>query len=105
MADAELTERVAARRAVVRLLGAQAAPRAKRRRGESERRADAGRRDLRPLLEDAEVLEVDEEAHRGGCEWCCAWIASGAGRPEDVVGALDLPLEPGPAVADPPPLR
>ena len=53
-----------AARAVVRLLAARQLP-GMRRRGESERRADAGPRDLRPLLEDAEVLEVDEEAHRG----------------------------------------
>ena len=54
----------ALRGAVVRLLAARQLP-GMRRRGESERRADAGPRDLRPLLEDAEVLEVDEEAHRG----------------------------------------
>ena len=65
---------------------------------ESERRADAGPRDLRPLLEDAEVVEVDEEAHRGKLRLVLRLDASGAGRPEDVVGALDLPLRAGPAV-------
>src|ERR1700674_5438426 len=45
----------ALRGAVVRLLAARQLP-GKRRRGESERRADAGPRDLRPLLEDAEEI-------------------------------------------------
>jgi radical SAM-linked protein len=85
------------RGAVVRLLAARQLP-GKRRRGESERRADAGPRDLRPLLEDAEVLEVDEEEHRGRLRMVLRLDASGAGRPEDVVQALDLPLRPGPAV-------
>ncbi len=85
------------RGAVVRLLAARQLP-GMRRRGESERRADAGPRDLRPLLEDAEVLEVDEEAHRGRLRMVLRLDASGAGRPEDVVGALDLPLRAGQAV-------
>ena len=87
----------ALRGAVVRLLGLRKLP-GKRRRGESERRADAGPRDLRPLLEDAEVLEVDEETHRGKLRLVLRLDASGAGRPEDVVGALDLSLRPGAAV-------
>lgn len=85
------------RGAVVRLLGARQLP-GKRRRGESERRSDAGPRDLRPLLEDAEVLEVDEETHRGRLRMVLRLDASGAGRPEDVVNALDLRLRAGPAV-------
>jgi radical SAM-linked protein len=85
------------RGAVVRLLAARQLP-GKRRRGESERRADAGPRDLRPLLEDAEVLEVDEGEHRGRLRMVLRLDASGAGRPEDVVHALDLPLRPGAAV-------
>ena len=60
--------------------------------------ADAGPRDLRPLLEDAEVLEVDEESGRARLRLVLRLDASGAGRPEDVVGALDLPLRSGPAV-------
>ena len=52
----------ALRGAVVRLLNAKKLA-GKRRRGESERRSDAGDRDLRPLIEDVEVVEVDEKAH------------------------------------------
>jgi radical SAM-linked protein len=79
------------RGAVVRLL---AAPRliGMRRRGESERRSDAGSRDLRPLVEDVEVIEVDEEAGRARLRCVLRLDPSGAGRPEDVVAALDLPL-------------
>jgi len=87
----------ALRGALVRLLSARQLP-GKRRRGESERRADAGPRDLRPLLEDAEVLEVDEERHQAKLRLVLRLDASGAGRPEDVVGALDLALRPGAAV-------
>ena len=87
----------ALRGAVVRLLGARQLP-GQRRRGESERRSDAGPRDLRPLLEDAEVLEVVEAEHRGRLRMVLRLDASGAGRPEDVVNALDLPLRAGPAV-------
>ncbi len=81
----------ALRGAVVRLL---AAPRliGKRRRGESERRSDAGVRDLRPYIEDVEVLEVDEERHRARVRMALRLDPSGAGRPEDVIGALDLPV-------------
>jgi len=87
----------ALRGAVVRIL---AAPRlvGQRRRGESERRVDAGARDLRPLVEDVEILEVDEEEHRARLRMVLRLDASGAGRPEDVVRALDLSLKPGPAV-------
>lgn len=81
------------RGAIVRLL---AAPRlvGKRRRGESERRADTGVRDLRPYIEDVELLEVDEPARRARLRMALRLDASGAGRPEDVVAALDLPLQP-----------
>jgi radical SAM-linked protein len=94
--DGQLTDD-ALRGAVVRIL---AAPRlvGQRRRGESERRVDAGARDLRPLVEDVEVLEVDEEEHRARLRMVLRLDASGAGRPEDVVRALDLALRPGPAV-------
>jgi radical SAM-linked protein len=82
---------------VVRLL---ASPRlvGGRRRGESERRADAGARDLRPLVEDVEVTEVNEETGGGRLRMVLRLDASGAGRPEDVVDALNLPLAPAAAV-------
>jgi radical SAM-linked protein len=81
----------ALRGAVVRLLNAKELA-GMRRRGESERRSDAGDRDLRPLIEDVEVVEVDEKAHTARLRAVLQLDASGAGRPEDVVGALDLPL-------------
>jgi radical SAM-linked protein len=81
----------ALRGAVVRLLSADELT-GKRRRGESERRSDAGDRDLRPLIEDVEVVEVDEEAHTARLRTVLRLDPSGAGRPEDVVNALDLPL-------------
>jgi len=81
----------ALRGAVVRLLAAKELA-GKRRRGESERRSDAGDRDLRPLLEDVEVVEVDEKNHTAKLRAVLQLDASGAGRPEDVVAALDLPL-------------
>jgi radical SAM-linked protein len=87
----------ALRGAVVRLLGAGELA-GMRRRGESERRADAGDRDLRPLIEDVEVLEVDEKAHTARLRTVLQLDANGAGRPEDVVRALDLPLRAGRAV-------
>jgi hypothetical protein len=49
-------------------------------------------------VEDVEVLEVDEEEHRARLRMVLRLDASGAGRPEDVVRALDLALRPGPAV-------
>jgi radical SAM-linked protein len=85
------------RGAVVRLL---AAPRllGRRRRGESERRVDSGSRDLRPYIEDVEVLEVDEPKHTARLRMVLRLDPSGAGRPEDVVTALDLPVTHGRAV-------
>jgi radical SAM-linked protein len=82
----------ALRGAVVRLLAATELH-GKRRRGESERRSDAGDRDLRPLIEDVEVVDVDEDAHTARLRTVLQLDASGAGRPEDVVHALDLPLK------------
>jgi radical SAM-linked protein len=79
------------RGAVVRLLGAEKLE-GMRRRGESERRSDAGERDLRPLIEDVEIVEVDEKAHTARLRTILQLDANGAGRPEDVVKALDLPL-------------
>ncbi len=81
----------ALRGSVVRLLAADVLS-GKRRRGESERRSDAGDRDLRPLIEDVEVLEVDEAARTARLRTVLQLDASGAGRPEDVVQALDLAL-------------
>jgi radical SAM-linked protein len=81
----------ALRGAVVRLLAAKEL-RGMRRRGESERRSDAGDRDLRPLIEDVEVVDVDEKAHTATLRAVLQFDASGAGRPEDIVSALDLPL-------------
>lgn len=85
------------RGAVVRLLAARTLP-GKRRRGESERRVDAAERDLRPLIEDVEVLEVDEKAHTAKLRMVLRLDATGAGRPEDIVHALDVPLRPLEAV-------
>jgi hypothetical protein len=81
----------ALRGSVVRLLAAKELH-GKRRRGESERRSDAGSRDLRPLIEDVEVLDVDDAEHTARLRAVLQLDASGAGRPEDVVHALDLPL-------------
>ncbi len=88
--DEDLTSD-ALRGAVVRLLNAKKLE-GMRRRGESERRSDVGARDLRPLIEDVEVVAVDEKAHTGILRTVLQLDASGAGRPEDVVHALDLPL-------------
>jgi hypothetical protein len=63
-----------------------------RRRGETQRRADTGQRDLRPYIEDVEVLDVDPEDRRGRLRVVLRHDSTGAGRPEDVVHALDLPL-------------
>lgn len=81
----------ALRGAVVRLLSAEELS-GKRRRGESERRSDAGDRDLRPLVEDVEVVDVNEKAHTARLRTVLRLDPSGAGRPEDVVQALDLPM-------------
>jgi radical SAM-linked protein len=81
----------ALRGAVVRLLNAKKLE-GMRRRGESERRSDVGTRDLRPLIEDVEVVDVDEKAHTATIRTVLQLDASGAGRPEDIVNALDLPL-------------
>jgi radical SAM-linked protein len=79
------------RGAVVRLLGRARLP-GMRRRGETQRRADTGQRDLRPYIEDVEVLDVDPETRRGRLRVVLRHDSTGAGRPEDVVHALDLPL-------------
>jgi radical SAM-linked protein len=81
----------ALRGSVVRLLNAKKLE-GKRRRGESERRSDAGERDLRPLIEDVEVIDVDEKARTATLRTVLQLDAKGAGRPEDIPYALDLPL-------------
>jgi radical SAM-linked protein len=81
----------ALRGAVVRLLNAKKLE-GMRRRGESERRSDAGERDLRPLIEDVEVVDVDEKAHTATLRTVLQLDSKGAGRPEDIAHALDLPL-------------
>jgi radical SAM-linked protein len=81
----------ALRGAVVRLLAAERLE-GRRRRGESERRSDAGARDLRPLIEDVEVIDVDVAKHTARLRTVLQLDPSGAGRPEDVVAALDIPL-------------
>jgi radical SAM-linked protein len=86
----ELTEE-ALRGAVVRLLGRARLP-GMRRRGETQRRSDAGQRDLRPYVEDVEVVSVDEAERRAHLRVVLRQDTTGAGRPEDVVHALDLPL-------------
>ena len=85
------------RGAVVRLLAAPRLP-GKRRRGESERRVDSGTRDLRPYIEDVEVLDVDESTGVARLRMVLRLDPSGAGRPEDVVAALDLRVSSGRAV-------
>lgn len=87
----------ALRGAVVRLIATTTLP-GRRRKGETERRADAGTRDLRPLIEDVEVLSVDERSRRATLRMVLRLDASGAGRPEDVIGALDVPLRTAVAV-------
>lgn len=79
------------RAAVVRLLAAKSLP-GQRRRGDSERRTDAAERDLRPYVEDLEVVEVDEDAGTARLRMQLRLDPSGAGRPRDVVDALDLGL-------------
>ncbi len=81
------------RGAVVRLLAAEQLP-GMRRRGESERRSDTDERDLRPYVEDVEVVDVDETARTARLRMALRLDASGAGRPEDVVHAMDLPVHP-----------
>lgn len=79
------------RGAIVRLLAAKELP-GLRRRGESERRTDAGDRDLRPLIEDVEIIGFDPEERSATLRTVLRLDATGAGRPEDVVHALDVPL-------------
>jgi hypothetical protein len=79
------------RGAVVRLLARPRLP-GMRRRGETQRRSDVGQRDLRPYIEDVEVMSVDADAQRAVLRIVLRHDTTGAGRPEDVVHALDVPL-------------
>lgn len=79
------------RGAVVRLLNRPRLP-GMRRRGESQRRADVGQRDLRPYIEDVEVIDANPDERRARLRLVLRHDSTGAGRPEDVVHALDLPL-------------
>ncbi|MFN2483945.1 MAG: DUF2344 domain-containing protein [Candidatus Limnocylindria bacterium] len=64
----------------------------RRRRGPTERRADAGARDLRPLIDNLELIDTDGSAGRATLAIRLRTTGGGAGRPEDVVAAMHLPL-------------
>jgi hypothetical protein len=95
----EGTDEDALRSAVVRLLAAPALP-GMRRRGESERRSDTTERDLRPYVEDLEVLGYDSNSRTARLRMQLRLDPSGAGRPRDVVDALGLDLDMTRAVRD-----
>ena len=79
------------RDAVRGVLSARRLP-GRRRRGQTERRADAGERDLRPLIQHLEVVSVDEAARTATLLMRLHVDRTGSGRPEDVLGAMDLEL-------------
>lgn len=81
------------RAAVVELLAAPSLP-GLRRRGESERKSDAAERDLRPYVEDLELLETDTTKRIARLRMQLRLDPSGAGRPRDVIDALGLDLRP-----------
>ncbi len=81
------------RAAVVELLAAPSLP-GLRRRGESERKSDAAERDLRPYVEDLELLETDTAKRMARLRMQLRLDPSGAGRPRDVIDALGLDLRP-----------
>lgn len=83
----------AIRAAIVRLLAADTLV-GFRRRGESERRTDAGLRDLRPYVEDVELMSYDAEARLAVLRLVLRLDTTGGGRPEDVVRALGLDIRP-----------
>jgi radical SAM-linked protein len=78
--------------AVARLLSAAQLP-GRRSRGTTERLVDAGSRDLRPLIEQLSVERVEASGDEAVLGMTLRLNPSGAGRPQDVVGALDVPLE------------
>ena len=79
------------RAAIVRLLAANSLP-GLRRRGESERKSDSTDRDLRPYVEDLELMDADEALRTVRLRMHLRLDPSGAGRPADVVDALGLGL-------------
>lgn len=81
------------RGAIVELLAAPSLP-GQRRRGESERKSDAAERDLRPYVEDLELLEVHAAQRTARLRMQLRLDPSGAGRPRDVIDALGLDLRP-----------
>ena len=78
-------------RAVAELLGSRQLP-GRRRRGETERRADQGERDLRPLIEEVTVAGTDDDGRWAELDMVLRAGTTGSARPEDVVAALELPL-------------
>jgi radical SAM-linked protein len=78
--------------AVARLLAASQLP-GRRSRGATERLVDAGARDLRPLIEELSVEEVDAAGGEGRLAMTLRLNPAGSGRPQDVIAALDMPLK------------
>lgn len=76
---------------VRRLMAASTLP-GRRRRGQTERRADAGERDLRPFIERVEVVSVDEEQRTATLLMELRLDRVGSARPDDVLAAMELPL-------------
>jgi radical SAM-linked protein len=79
------------RQAVARLLAASQLP-GRRSRGATERLVDAGARDLRPLIEELSV-EDDTAGGEGRLAMTLRLNPAGSGRPQDVIAALDVPLD------------
>jgi hypothetical protein len=79
------------RSAIVQLLASPSLP-GQRRRGETERRSDTDDRDLRPYVEDLELLGFDASKKVVRLRMQLRLDPSGAGRPLDVVDALDQGL-------------
>lgn len=80
------------RAAVARLLGQSTLP-GKRRRAETERRADQGERDLRPLIDSVEVAAVEANGTAAELHMVLKAGPNRSARPEDVVSALEMPLK------------
>lgn len=91
VATGEGVDADAIRAAIVRLLSAETLV-GLRRRGESERRTDAGIRDLRPYVEDVELMGVDPANGKATLRMVLRLDATGGGRPEDIVRALEVDI-------------
>ena len=89
-ADEPLSEQPL-RAAVEALLAARQLP-GRRRRSETERRADQGERDLRPLVDSVEVAAVSEGGSAAELHMVLRAGPNRSARPEDVVAAMELPL-------------